>query len=52
MSPDGCPGYPDTGVHSISTSNESVGVQQVGPVINVVVNGVNTVRLSTFLVAL
>ena len=52
MSPDGCPGYPDTGVHNILTSNLFVGVEQVDPVINVVVNGVNTVGLSAFLLAL
>jgi len=46
--PDGCPGYPENGVHYISTSDLCVGNQQVGNVDNIVVNGQKTVGLPTF----
>ena len=49
MSPDGCPGYPDTGVYYISTNGSYVGEQKVGTVDNIVVNNKKTVGLSTFL---
>ena len=47
MSPDGCPGLPDTGPYYISTSGLCVGNQQVGNVDNIVVNDKKTVGLST-----
>ncbi|KIM58725.1 hypothetical protein SCLCIDRAFT_1218425 [Scleroderma citrinum Foug A] len=42
MSPDGCPGLPDTGPYYISTSGLCVGNQQVGNVDNIVVNDKKT----------